>query len=134
MHCNNRGVCMQIMSPMQQRICTCNPNYIGTLCQLENPCHLKKQCVHGTCFPVLNATANANRTGGEVLESADFTCQCYLGYAGRHCDEISNYDPCSSNPCHLNGACVTLENNRGYICIKINFLSLFLFFFNFVKS
>ena len=119
-HCNNRGVCIQI-APTQQRICNCHENYMGSVCQLANPCQIKKPCMHGTCYPVLNATVKATS-----LESADYTCQCFLGYAGKNCDQNSGYDPCSSNPCHLNGVCVVLENNKGYKCkySRLSFKSL----------
>ncbi|XP_078360937.1 uncharacterized protein LOC144645292 [Oculina patagonica] len=53
-------------------------------------------CNHGTCAKTPN--------GG-------YTCNCYPGYFGEHCDQ----DICDSNPCLYGGTCV-VSSDGGYTC------------------
>ncbi|KAG6453574.1 hypothetical protein O3G_MSEX008219 [Manduca sexta] len=61
---------------------------------MNNPCG-----THGQC--------HALRVG--------YTCICYRGYSGAHCDVISNL--CAVNPCHNGGVCRLDQTiTRGYRC------------------
>lgn len=52
-------------------------------------------------------------TGVCVDEVADYSCECELGYTGRHCDV--DIDDCAPEPCQRGGICTDLTN-RNYLC------------------
>lgn len=59
----------------------------------NNPCG-----VHGQCHPLL--------TG--------YTCLCYKGYSGAHCDVAA--DSCAHNPCQNGGTCRSEDSSTGFRC------------------
>ena len=72
-------------------LCTCDPGYIGSNCNLRDHCH-SNPCQDGQC----------NNT------SDGFVCMCDPGYIGDRCEEV---DHCYNSTCTL---CVNVPG--GYLC------------------
>ncbi|CAG9855886.1 unnamed protein product [Phyllotreta striolata] len=61
-------------------------------------------CRRGVCGP--NALCS-------VANEYEYTCNCYEGYVGTHCEE--EITACQSQPCINNGTCLSIPN--GYFCV-----------------
>ncbi|EDV27491.1 uncharacterized protein TRIADDRAFT_53234 [Trichoplax adhaerens] len=64
-----------------------------------HPCN-QNPCKNGRC---------------NIISSVSYTCDCWIGYEGKHCEIFKGYKACESNPC-LSGTCVSLANGRRYKC------------------
>lgn len=75
------------------------------------------------CETVIVACTNATCSNNGVCYIDASTgsgiprCICATGYTGQYCQSPLN--PCSSNPCQLNGTCL-LTSNSSYQCICAN--------------
>ena len=58
--------------------CICNSGYVGTICQISDPCQSRPCGTRGACYPVL-----INLSGRE--EAFEY-CQCYAGFSGARCE------------------------------------------------
>ena len=76
--CGPHGECQLINSNEK---CFCNIGYIGTFCQIKDPCESKPCGSNGACFPVIINQYNTEKVFSH--------CQCYPGYTGATCN-LSN--------------------------------------------
>ncbi|CAF0745222.1 unnamed protein product [Brachionus calyciflorus] len=97
-------------------VCTCKPGFVGSKCQLFDPCSLKPCGVNGACFPIIST----QNLPGQVnpIEQVNFHCQCYSGFTGDNCQNAPA-KPCNSNPCLNNGICVNRNNSYDFHCICV---------------
>ncbi|XP_038048782.1 von Willebrand factor D and EGF domain-containing protein-like isoform X2 [Patiria miniata] len=78
-------------------ICSCPPEYSGTLCEVSTHGCMSNPCIHGHC----------------VEENAVFSCQCDEGYMGSTC--LTPMDPCAAEPCYHGVVCLP-GYNQSYTC------------------
>src|SRR5688572_6819812 len=45
---------------------------------------------------------------------SNYTCECPLGFTGRHCDQLASACPADKNPCVNGGTCI--QGPSGYLC------------------
>ena len=78
--------------------CTCQPNFTGTLCNLNVP----NPQIIGSCAsnPCLNGATCTSSVSG-------FLCQCPFGFIGNTCDKRQLIDLCTFNTCYNGGTCQT---------------------------
>jgi hypothetical protein len=86
------GDCSRLSTPEgdDEADCSCYPGYVGTLCEISDPC-LNDPCQNG-------GSCNSMRRNG------DYSCDCGREFKGDHCEYV---DPCfPDNPCRNGGICV----------------------------
>uniref|UniRef100_A0A8C5D3B7 Neurogenic locus notch homolog protein 1 n=1 Tax=Gadus morhua TaxID=8049 RepID=A0A8C5D3B7_GADMO len=79
----------------------CSEGYVGSHCQVRNPC---------TTGPCMNGGVCSSVPHGNTV---DFSCACRPGWADPHCTTPT--DACSSSPCQ-NGATCEPDGLRTYRC------------------
>ena len=79
----------------------CPSNFIGVLCEFDNPCTSNPCENSAVCLPT------------EI--NGSFECQCLDGFSGDRC-QITDLLACASIPC-LNGATCTDVGQNGYQCV-----------------
>ena len=62
-------------------VCSCKVGYVGSRCQLNDPCVLKPCNGNGACFPILQTVI----VSGNSIEQVSSYCQCYSGFSGANC-------------------------------------------------
>lgn len=72
--CQNGGTCDDVAD--HGFTCQCAGTYVGTVCNLTDPCQPTSPCKNGTCYYVIDAT-ESNVTSH---------CDCSFGYTGTHCE------------------------------------------------
>jgi hypothetical protein len=97
-------------------LCTvdsCDP-LSGDCLFLEKSCSTGQTCnpANGNCDDIDECASNPCLNGDCQDGQNEFTCLCYPGWTGVHCE--IDIDECESNPC-LNGACVDDVNE--YVCL-----------------
>lgn len=106
--CGANGSCSIVNG---SQTCFCNDGYVGSKCQLEDPCKITTCNAHGACYPVLSSVL----VGVEQVEKVVSLCQCYTGFTGANCQNVGP-KPCDGNPCYNGGKCVTKPNNWDFYC------------------
>ncbi|CAF4786385.1 unnamed protein product [Rotaria socialis] len=101
----NRGClseCMNGGSCINSR-CMCTSEYVGPLCQNENPCNHRNPCLNnGTCF------SRYNTSGAPSAQ-----CSCLQEFTGNSCEVML----CSPALCN-GGICTPTQNSIACICPK----------------
>ncbi|KAK0427167.1 hypothetical protein QR680_010098 [Steinernema hermaphroditum] len=85
--CKNGGDCYREDGEV---VCECLSIWTGPTCEIFNICHDDK-CVNGIC----NAVGETN-----------YTCACWKGYTGDHCEIKINECERDPYPCMNNGSCI----------------------------
>lgn len=102
--CGTNGRCLVVNgSPY----CECRTGFVGSRCQLTDPCTSRPCNGNGACYPVVAAISGA--------EQVSVHCQCYTGYSGPRCASVTA-TPCNPNPCLNRANCVITPNRWDYTC------------------